>query len=378
MDKGRPPRLRVLVVGDAAPARGGIATYAETIAQDTLLREHIDVFLLNTTRRPVWKGGSISIFTLWRALVDLVRVFRTAHRFEIVHLLTALLPMGPLLRVIGLAVAARAAGARVLVHAHTGQANIGRSETFEPGILLRFTLRGLHAAHVVAAVSEAGRRGLRRYAPGLHVEVLPNPIQGIPDDERRRYVDPPWIVYAGALGRAKGLLDLLESVKLLRAEGRLDARLAIIGGANQLGEAEAAFIRSEYRKAGLSSALLGEMEVSDVRRFLRRDAVAVMSSHSEGQPIFVMEAMAAGVPVVATDVGAVPDMVEHGSTGFIVPPRDPIRLAAALQRLIDSPEERARMGTSGRARFQECFSPDATRDALLGLYSRVGSTSRRA
>ncbi len=74
----------------------------------------------------------------------------------------------------------------------------------------------------------------------------------------------------------------------------------------------------------------------------------VLSSRWEGLPYTIIEAMMAGLPVVATKVGGVPELVEDGVTGFLVPPKDPEALAQALQKLIDGPELRKKMGRAGR------------------------------
>jgi glycosyltransferase involved in cell wall biosynthesis len=81
--------------------------------------------------------------------------------------------------------------------------------------------------------------------------------------------------------------------------------------------------------------------------------------------------MAAGLPVVATRVGGVPELVVDGETGFLVPPADPPALAAALQRLLDEPQLRARLGAAGRARVEEHFSLDFFLESHLDLYRRA-------
>jgi glycosyltransferase involved in cell wall biosynthesis len=88
-------------------------------------------------------------------------------------------------------------------------------------------------------------------------------------------------------------------------------------------------------------------------------------------PISILEAMAAGLPVVASAVGGIPEIVVDGETGLIVPPRDPDALAAALRRLLDDPELRRRMGDAGRARAEEHFDVERSRREHLALYDRL-------
>jgi len=109
----------------------------------------------------------------------------------------------------------------------------------------------------------------------------------------------------------------------------------------------------------------------DVAAVLARADVFVLSSTSEGLPLSILEAMAAGLPVVASSVGGVPEAVEDGATGLLVPPRDPVRLAAALERLLVDPALRRRLGSNGRERVREHFGLEAFQQAHVAVYRRA-------
>ena len=96
----------------------------------------------------------------------------------------------------------------------------------------------------------------------------------------------------------------------------------------------------------------------------------VLPSHNEGMGRAVVEAMAAGLPVVATCVGGLPDVVVDGETGLLVPPRDPEALAEAMTRLLEDPDLRGRMGLAGQVRAEE-FSDQVMFDRLEALYSEI-------
>jgi glycosyltransferase involved in cell wall biosynthesis len=165
-----------------------------------------------------------------------------------------------------------------------------------------------------------------------------------------------------SVGRLRPPKDFLT---LVRAVARLEPgsfRLCIAGDGPD-GQAVAA----EVRRLGLDDAvaLLGARD--DIDALLGSADVFVLSSTSEGLPMSVLEAMAAGLPVVASAVGGVPELVD-ASTGVVVPPRDPAALALALAELVADPALRERLGAAARRRAERDFSVEAFRQAHLDVY----------
>jgi glycosyltransferase involved in cell wall biosynthesis len=110
-------------------------------------------------------------------------------------------------------------------------------------------------------------------------------------------------------------------------------------------------------------------ERADVTDLLPAFDVFALPSRYEGLPLAIVEAMVAGVPVVATDVGAVSDVVVHGETGLLVPPRRPERLAAAIRRRLDEPALVTRMAAAARQRLGEAHTPAALGNVLAAAYT---------
>jgi glycosyltransferase involved in cell wall biosynthesis len=155
-----------------------------------------------------------------------------------------------------------------------------------------------------------------------------------------------------------------DGVTLARALRKLEPgayRAAIVGDGP-----DRTAVAAELGDAG---ELLGERD--DVAEQLARADVFVLSSRSEGLPMAILEAMAAGLPVVATAVGGIPELVADGETGLLVPPGDADALAEALRRLVADPELRRRLGDAARTRVEERFSLAATRRAHVELYDRL-------
>ncbi|MEM4402525.1 MAG: glycosyltransferase, partial [Candidatus Caldarchaeum sp.] len=111
---------------------------------------------------------------------------------------------------------------------------------------------------------------------------------------------------------------------------------------------------------------LGERR--DVPDILKASDIFVLTSRWEGMPLTLIEAMLAGLPVIATRVGGVPELVEDGVTGLLVPPKDALTLRSALERLLSSAETRQRMGEAGRHRALEHFTVEQMINRVRVLY----------
>jgi glycosyltransferase involved in cell wall biosynthesis len=167
------------------------------------------------------------------------------------------------------------------------------------------------------------------------------------------------------VGRLKAPKDFATLVRAFAALPSNSFEALIVGDGP-----ERPVVEAEVERLGLGRAvrLLGERQ--DVPALLAGSDVFVLSSASEGLPLSVEEAMAAGLPVVASAVGGVPEVVVEGETGFLVPPGDVDRLTVALGRLLADPSLRRRMGASGRARAEALFDLAAFRRAHVDLYRR--------
>ncbi len=132
-----------------------------------------------------------------------------------------------------------------------------------------------------------------------------------------------------------------------------------------------AAVERRARELGLADRVPFRGHRDDVARRLARAQLFVLASRWEGFPRSILEAMRAGLPVVATDVGGVSESVAHGETGRLVPPGRPGELAGALEGLLASPDLRRSMGRAGRARYEERFTFDRMFEETLRVYEEV-------
>ncbi|HEY3922753.1 MAG TPA: glycosyltransferase family 4 protein [Gaiellaceae bacterium] len=206
--------------------------------------------------------------------------------------------------------------------------------------LVRFLLR---PARAVICVSEPLTEAMR--AIGVEqARFIPNGVALPATTERED--ESPFVLYAGRLAKEKGIPELIEAAQGLRL---------VVAGDGPL--------------RGLVPQALGFVPHDELERLYDRAAVVVLPSHSEGLPLCVLEAMAHGRPVVATPVGGIPQLVENGRTGYLVPPGDPQALRFALERLLGDPALRARMGIAARDRVARLCSWERVTDQTLAAYT---------
>lgn len=223
-----------------------------------------------------------------------------------------------------------------------------RPKQWEP-LLWRCTNRLICNAEMLRAraVNELG-------VPPERVVTVPNCV----DTERFRPVDirpdgPPRIVSVSRLVDDKDPLNMVEAFALVR--GQLpEARLTLVGDGPLRPRVEA-----RLATLGLTHAVEIVTGCGEVRPHLARADVFALASRREGSPNAILEAMASGLPVVASRAGGIPDLVGHGRTGFLTTPEDPTDLAQALIRVLTDRELCATLGAAGRDKAVRTHSPEA-------------------
>jgi glycosyltransferase involved in cell wall biosynthesis len=246
----------------------------------------------------------------------------------------------------------------------------------------RLALRGMDR---VICVSEGQAEKVRR--AGIREErvvVIPNAIRTSRFDRRAPagqkilhglFARPPAqvVAAAGRLSSEKGFEHLVEAARLLAGDHPETG--FVLFGDGLLREP----LRRQIAAAGLEGRFVLAGFRDDLDRLLPFVDVLAVSSLTEGLPNVILEAMAAAVPVVATAVGGVPELVEDGATGYLAPPADAAALAERLGRLLHSDTDRQAFGQAGRRRVARHFTFDAQARAYRELFeSLTGAAVRQA
>ena len=344
------------------PAPGGVAQHVRYLYENLRLRGH-DVRILTASHGPqrssegdiirlgvgfsVPINASVGTLTFSPRYLSQIGAMLERENFDVLHFHE---PFVPFLSLFLLRESAS-------VNVATFHAYAGFSPSYEFGSrALRGYAQRLHGR---IAVSAAARHFIDRFFPGDY-KVIPNGVDvgryanAVPI---ARWQDgTPNVLFVGRHEPRKGLLDLLKAHRILRKTGA-PSRLLIVGGGPQEREA-----RRYVATRGLQGVeFLGRVsDDAKAQLFRTADVFASPATGGESFGIVLLEAMAAGTPIVCSDIHGYKGVVRRGREGLLVPPRAPRELAVAIDRLLSDPGLREQMGAAGQARAEEFSWPRVT------------------
>lgn len=371
--------IRVCYIVDA-PYAGGAERYVALLA-NALDRNHFDPSVLLKKGRGIeaWgrglRGGGIPVteiemnlpFRPWDAYVILTELRRL--RPDVVHVNIP----GPYDGQMGLAAPlARLAGAaRVVVTEHLPMAERLAKRAFVKEIAYHWVDRVLTVCRAnVSYLVELQK------VPASKIEVIHNALprdfgRGGEFDRntvREKYglaTDTGGIAFVGSLIERKGLPVLFQALSLMDG---LDWRLLVAGDGEE---------RDRYRRLALDLGIgdrarfLGNLPEVEVEAVLRAADVLALPSFMEAMPYVILEAMACGLPVVASNIYGINEMAVDGETACLVPPGDAERLCAGLRDLLTDARLRRRLGENARSRFEKLFTLDRQIGKVQSVYFRL-------
>jgi phosphatidyl-myo-inositol alpha-mannosyltransferase len=344
------------------PLPGGVTQHVRYLYENLRLRGH-DVRILTSSHGlqrtsegdviRLGKGfsmpanGSVGTVTVSPRYVSQVRNLLERERFDVLHFHE---PFVPFLSLVILRESRS-------VNVGTFHAYGGWSPAYEFGS--RAMKSYAERLHGRIAVSAAARHFIDRYFPGDY-KVIPN---GVDVDRFRRAVPlSRWqdgtqnVLFVGRFEPRKGVLDLLKAHRILRREGRT-SRLLLVGGGPQ--EREARRYIATRRLGGVE--FLGRVSDDEKAQLFRTaDVYCSPATGRESFGIVLLEAMAAGAPIVASDIHGYKGVVRRGREALLVPPREPKELALALDRLLGDRDLARTMAANGRIRAEEFSWPRVT------------------
>lgn len=369
-----PRPLRVLFLVDHARTVGGAERFVTGLAAH-LPQHQIEPWVCSTRR-----GQERAVRTLEQAGVRHIALGRTSkwhlHRF---------LPLVSLLRrerfdvvhanmfgsnLWGTLIGRACRVPVVIAHEHTWSFTGNRLRMW----LDRHVIGRLSTAFIAVSSADQSRMVELERVPADKVVVMPYPR--LPHDEPADSgdirselgigPDVPLVAVAAVMRRQKALHVLLDAHALL-LECVPETHLVLAGDGPRRPELEA-----QIERLGIASSVHLVGVRHDVDAILRTANAAAMSSDFEGTPLFALESMAAGTPLVTTAVGGLPDLVSHEQSGLLVPPRDPAALAAALARVLTDTRLAERLGNAAIARSEE-FTVESVVMKFAALYEELAA-----
>ncbi len=367
-------KLLVLISGALPPPMGGVGVYYQTLLNSSL-PEKINLRFVQTSsqNRENSSTGKASLTNLVGAIKDCWRFTKAilAYRPQIAHIGTAF----------GLSfvkhtycvILARLFGSRVLLHPHCSYAVIYKERSklwkWYFGQVIKLT-------NGIVVLSKEWLQ-LAAIAPGSIISYLPNAIdlklyKPIAEKNLIRIKNEELIqiLYLGFLGKDKGTFDILSAAQIVASKNR-KVVFNLVGA--ELSPGELSNLHTCVEKSKLSDCVkiqppaFGEDKIT----VLNNADIFIYPSYYEGMPMAVIEAMACGLPIIASRIGGLPEMVFEGVNGFLIEQGKPEQLADAVGRLINDREKCISMGKASHQIACEKFDIEQHVTRLIDIYNKV-------
>ncbi len=351
-------RPGVLMIGPLLHHYGGVSAVA-TLLVESELAQRVGLRYVASANK---YGLPRKVSRFSRACLQTWSMLRGKNAPDIVHLHASAGPS--FYRKAVLAAMSRHFRKRVVFQIHSGRfVAFYRSGS---ATLQRLITATLDRSAAVIVLARVWQEQIGRLTSNRHIVVLPNPVDcdSFADTGAGREADT--LLFMGDLAAHKGVFDLLDAVPLIAAQ-RAGTRLVLCGR----GDREALLDRA--RVLGIAARIVcpGYVTGREKGARFRQATLYIHPAHYEALGVSLLEALAAGLPVVATTVGGIPEVVESGANGLLVPPGNAEALAGAVLHLLDDREMCARMARQNRLRARAMFDLPLVVEQLANLYDRV-------
>jgi glycosyltransferase involved in cell wall biosynthesis len=361
-------RRTIVLLGPCLQALSGVSTHVGLLLESTLKTAfelvHFEVGSEGRDERLLERAGRL----LWSPLHLLFVVRR--RRAAIVHVNTGLTARAFWRDLIYMLVA-RLAGASIVYQVHggplpgefCGRWRLGRA----------FVRSTLLLPAVIVVLSARERDAFDRFVRATPVLEIAHGVDdsryGARTDRMFRAAAPLRLVFLGRIVRDKGVFELIAAIETVVRDG-IPVELTVAGGGIDENEA-----RARAARARLPVLFLGPVRGVDKVTVLSSSDVLVLPSYAEGLPYALLEAMAAGAPAIASRVGAIPEIIEHGVNGLLIEPRDARAIADEIKRLATNRALLERLRAASRATVAARYSVNRLAADFARLYGSRGASS---
>ena len=371
-------KLPVLIIGPGLKQVGGVSTFVEILLSSPLLKEKFDFIHLDTTRESNDLG-------LENRLSFINLTYLTRQLFQFVSTIFQLKPKLVHLQVTsGLAfwksaifiLVGKTLGIKTVAHLHGGmfdQYYAGSNPLKQRVIGFIF-----HCADMVIALSERWEYFLlQKIRPDLHVKVVGNTVdlvfaKALGNTNNSEAKREKIILFLGSVGQRKGVRDILQAAPLIFIE-HPDAYFLLAGEEESRGEKLIMEKISKEKMVAEKIRFLGPVTGHAKLDLFQSAMIYILPSYGENLPFALLEAMAVGLPVVTTPVGAIPEIVKDGENGFLIQPGDYQALAKRVNQLLNDRDLRVAMSKANISRIQADFMPESSMKLINDIYDQLAS-----
>lgn len=344
------------MIGTAPTTQGGISSVVRALEAGGLFARCGVDYLATHTDGSTWRKLAIAV-RAWLAYLPRL----LGGRVALLHVHVS--SRASFWRKSAFILPTRLLGVPYVLHLHGSEFHLFTERECGPR-RRRFIRWVFERAARVVVLSPGWRTWVATQFPKARVQVIYNPV-ALPTACAQPGQSGA-VLFLGRLGERKGVFHLIAAAAGL-APAFADLRLWLGGD----GAVETA--RQQAAALGLAERveLLGWVTGADKASRLQRAALFALPSYNEGLPMSVLEAMSYGLPVLATPVGGIPDAIEDGVEGFLVPPGDEAALADRMRRLLADPDLRQRMGEAARRKVARLFSTEVVVPQFEALYAEL-------
>lgn len=352
--------MKLCLIGPVPPPYGGVANWEKIVEERINTDSDIDLSIINTSanKRPtdgrslfnrVYYGAKCIVYA-YRTLKKLVK----DKKIDIVHMTTSgglgLIRDSILIHYL------KKMRIPVVYHIHFGRAILYKKlDGWNWRMLCKNTKQ---ASHLIVIDKLSYQLLLEENA---NISYINNPID-LKSLEKYEISSQNKIVYIGWIIKEKGIEELLEAYEILKPNISPDVRLELIGPANS---EYISYLHEKYSFEGVE--YLGELEHGLAMRELASAEIFILPSYTEGFPNVILEAMALKKPIIATNVGAIPDIL--ADTGIIIHPQDIDAIVSAVSKLMAAAEERKVLGINAFDRVRDNFEIEITYEKYKKLWN---------
>lgn len=365
------------MVGPVPPPAGGIATSVINILNSELSNHFEIIHLDSSTKRPVNKKGVIDFLNLISCFHLLLKFFKI-YLTQIPDIVQIESSSGiSFLKNSILILISNIFNTKIIISIHGSGVRFIQFYKNLPVVLKKYIKFVLSRCDAIRLLSE---KWVSSFVSELNIidnniYIIPNGVVisrvlGNNQFQKVNFYSDFNILYLGWIGQRKGIFDLIDASKILKNK-RYDFKLLLVGPEMKEGDKDR--VIHYIKDKGLNNyiRLFKEIEYNEVFKFYNAAHIYALPSYTEGLPMGILEAMAVGLPIVSTKVGAIPEIVEEGINGFLIKPGDVVGLAYSIERLIKDKELRERMKENNKEKIKQKYSIQRQVNMFTKLYFSI-------